>query len=219
MKKRFLCAALAALLISFSLSGCAVINAAAAPGEVEEFQTGKIDGSKYSNEFFGIGCELDDTWTILNEEEIAERSGLVFDTMEEGGMDNSAREAMENGSVVFDFFAQKTDNTAAINITVGNIGVLYGTALTEEGYIDATTDQMVQSVESMGYENITTNKTTVTLAGTEHAALSLSGEYSGVPIYQTLVVLRKGVYVGCVAFSCGGEDFSSDLEALFYALD
>ncbi|MEN6419719.1 MAG: hypothetical protein ABFC73_12450 [Clostridiaceae bacterium] len=219
MKKRFLCAALAALLISFSLSGCAVINAAAAPGEVEEFQTGKIDGNSYSNEFFGIGCELDDTWTVLSEEEIAERSGLVFDTMEQGGMDDSARKAMENGNMVFDFFAQKTDNSAAINVSVGNIGILYGTAMTEEGYVDATTEQIVESVETIGYSNVTTEKTTVTLAGAEHAALNLSGDYSGIPIYQTLVVLRKGLYVECIAFTSGGEDTSSDLAALFYALD
>lgn len=219
MKKRFLCAALAAMLISFSLSGCAAINAAAAPGEVEEFQTGTIENNTYSNEFFGIGCQLDDTWKVLNEEEIAERSGLVVDTMEEGGLDDSMRTAMENGSVVFDFFAQKKDNTAAINITVGNIGVLYGAALTEEGYIDATEEQMMQSVETIGYENVTTEKTTITLAGTEHAALKLTGEYSGISIYQTMVVLRKGIYVGCVAFSCGGEDFADDLITLFYALD
>ena len=219
MKKRFLCAALAAMLISFSLSGCAAINAAAAPGEVEEFQTGTIENNTYGNEFFGIGCQLDDSWTILSEDEIAERSGLVVDTMEEGGMDDSMRKAMEDGSVVFDFFAQKKDNTAAINITVGNIGVLYGAALTEEGYIDATEEQMMQSVETIGYENVTTEKTTITLAGTEHAALKLTGEYSGVSIYQTMVVLRKGIYVGCVAFSCGGEDFADDLITLFYALD
>ena len=219
MKTRFLSAALAALLLCSLLSGCAAINAAAAPGEVEEFKTGKIDGNTYSNDFFGIGCELDDNWTVLSEEEIAERSGLVLDTMEEGGMDDSMRTAMENGSVVFDFFAQKNDNTAAINITVGNIGVLYGTAMTEEGYIDATTEQMMKSIETIGYENVTTEKTTVTLAGTEHAALKLSGEYSGISIYQTMVVLRKGIYVGCVAFSCGGEDFSDDLVTLFYALD
>jgi len=219
MKKRFLCAALAAMLISFSLSGCAAINAAAAPGEVEEFQIGTIEGNTYSNEFFGIGCELDDNWTVLSEEEIAERSGLVVDTMEEGGMDDSMRTAMENGSVVFDFFAQKNDNTAAINITVGNIGILYGTAMTEEGYVDATTEQMTQSIEAIGYENVTTEKTTVTLAGTEHAALKLTGEYSGISIYQTMVVLRKGIYVGCVAFSCGGGDFTDELVPLFYALD
>ena len=219
MKKRFLCAALAAMLISFSLSGCAAINAAAAPGEVEEFQTGTIENNTYGNEFFGIGCQLDDSWTILSEDEIAERSGLVVDTMEEGGMDDSMRKAMEDGSVVFDFFAQKKDNTAAINITVGNIGVLYGAALTEEGYIDATEEQMMQSVETIGYENVITEKTTITLAGTEHAALKLTGEYSGVSIYQTMVVLRKGIYVGCVAFSCGGEDFADDLITLFYALD
>ena len=219
MKKRYLCAALAALLLCLPLSGCAAINAASEMGEVEEFQTGKIDGNTYSNDFFGIGCELDDNWTVLSEEEIAERSGLTFDMLEEGGMDDSARTAMENGNFVFDFFAQKLDNTAAINITVGNMGILYGTAMTEEGYIDASTDQMITSVEALGYENITTEKTTVTLAGTDHAALNLTSEYLGISIYQTLVVLRKGVYIGCVAFSCGGEDVTKDLAALFYALD
>jgi hypothetical protein len=32
-------------------------------------------------------------------------------------------------------------------------------------------------------------------------------------------VLRKGLYVECIAFTSGGEDISSDLAALFYALD
>jgi hypothetical protein len=222
MKKRFFCAALAALLLCLPLSGCVLapaISAASEMGEVEEFQTGTIDGNTYSNEFFGIGCDLDDTWAVLSEEEIAERSGLTFDMLEEGGMDDSARTAMENGNFVFDFFAQKKDNTAAINITVGNMGILYGTAMTEEGYLDASTDQMITSVEALGYENITSEQTTMTLAGTEHAALRLSGDYSGITIYQSLVVLRKGVYVGCVAVTCGGEDFSEDLAALFYALD
>ena len=92
-------------------------------------------------------------------------------------------------------------------------------AYRKEGYIDATTEQMTESIEAIGYENVTTEKTTITLAGTEHAALKLSGEFSGISIYQTMVVLRKGIYVGCVAFSCGGEDFADDLITLFYALD
>lgn len=220
MKKLTVVMVTVALALCFALSGCGKIaSAAISPGEVDEFHTGTIDGDTYENTFFGIGCKLDDSWTILDEEELAERSGLVFDTLEEGGMDDSARTAMENGSLVFDFLAQKLDNSAAINVTVGNIGVLYGAALTEEAYIDASKDQMIQSVETVGYENVTAEKTTVTFAGADHAALNVYGEYSGVPVYQTLIVLRSGVYVGAVALSCGGEDVTSDLAALFYALD
>lgn len=211
---------LVVLTLCLTLSGCgALTSALGAPGEVDEFHTGTIDGDTYENTFFGIGCKLDDEWTILDEEELAERSGLVFDTLEKGGMDDSARKAMENGSLVFDFFAQKLDNSAAINVAVGNIGVLYGTALTEEAYIDISKDQMIKSVETVGYENVTAEKATVTLAGADHAALNVYGEYEGIPVYQTLVALRKGVYVGAVALSCGGEDITGDLAALFYALE
>ena len=220
MKRSFFSAALAAILLSGLLSGCGTIaSAAIAPGEVDEFHTGTIDGDTYENTFFGIGCKLDDDWTILDEEELAERSGLVFDTLEEGGMDDSARTAMENGSVVFDFFAQKLDNSAAVNVTVGNIGVLYGTSLTEEAYIDLAYDEVIQSVEAIGYDNVTAEKTTVTFAGTDHAAMNVYGEYSGVPVYQVQIALRKGLYVGTVTLSSGGEDTTSDLAALFYALD
>lgn len=222
MMKRYFCTALAVLLLFLPLSGCVLapaISAAAAPGEVEEYQTGTIENNTYSNEFFGIGCELDDTWKILNEEELAELSGLTFDMLEEGGMGNSDRIAMENGNFVFDFFAQKLDNTAAINITVGNMGVLYGTALTEEGHIDATTEQIVKSLESTGYENVASEKTTVMFAGTEHAALIVYGESAGMPIYQTLVVIRKSIYVGTVGLTTANEDTTGDLVTLFYALD
>ncbi len=222
MKKRFLCAALAVLLLCLPLSGCVlapVINAAAVPGEVDEFQTGTVENYTYSNEFFGIGCELDDTWKILSDEEKAALSGLTFDMMEEGGMGNSDRIAMENGNYVFDFFAQKNDNSAVVNMSVGNIGVLYGTVLTEEGYIDATTERIVESLEATGYENVASEKTTITFAGTEHAALNVYGESAGMSIYQTLVALRKGVYVGTVTFTTANEDTTGDLAALFYALD
>lgn len=216
MKKFSAVFLLVVLMLCLALSGCGALGA---PGEVDEFHTGTVDGDTYENTFFGVGCKLDDDWTIFNEEELAERSGLVFDTLEEGGMDNSARKAMESGSLVFDFFAQRLDNSAAINVTVGNIGVLYGTAMTEEAYIDASEEQMIKSVETVGYENVTAEKATVKLAGQDHAALNVYGEYAGVPVYQTLIVLRKGVYVGAVALSCGGEDITSDLASLFYALE
>ncbi len=222
MKKRFLCAAFAVLLLCLPLSGCVLapaISAAAAPGEVEEYQIGTIENNTYNNEFFDIGCDLDDTWIILNEEELAELSGITFDMMEEGGLGNSDRLAMENGSYVFDFFARKEDYSAAINTSVANIGILYGTALTEEGYIDATTEQIVKSLEATGYENVTSEKTTIMFAGAEHTALTVYGESAGMPIYQTLVAIRKSIYVGTVAFTTANEDTTGNLITLFYALD
>ena len=68
MKRSFFSAALAAILLSGLLSGCGTIaSAAISPGEVDEFHTGTIDGDTYENTFFGIGCKLDDDWTILDE--------------------------------------------------------------------------------------------------------------------------------------------------------
>ena len=39
--------------------------------EETEFQSGRVEGGTYTNEFLSVACQLGDEWTYLTDEEIA----------------------------------------------------------------------------------------------------------------------------------------------------
>ena len=45
--------------------------------EETEFQSGRVEGGTYTNEFLSVACQLGDEWTYLTDEEIAQLNGEI----------------------------------------------------------------------------------------------------------------------------------------------
>ncbi len=202
--KKFLALFLASVMV-FALVSCG--------NSEKQLPTGSNENNKYENEFIGIGCKLDDDWTFLTDEEIDELNNIAKDAVGE-----EIAEAIEKANIIYDMSAAKSDNTQMININLENLGLVYGSTMDESAYIDASIETIKTGLENMGLENIVAEKTTVTFAGKTRHAIEVSGEASGIKIYEKQVCIKAGKYMSNITAISYIEDATDEILAAFYAV-
>lgn len=168
---------------------------AAEPELAAEDLIGEKSGSSYVNQALGVRAELPEDWQQLNNEEIAEAMGYAKDQV----TDEKVAAMLEESGSVCDFYAVKTDGSGCnINIQVQKLNVIQGAALTEEDILSSSVDAVKQGLESIGFENVEISQEMMRFAGAEHASLSSTATYSGVPVYERQVLVKAGRYIGIV---------------------
>ena len=95
-------------------------------------ELGSVNGGTYTNEFAGIGCTLDETWTFYTEAQIAEINGFLT----EGTSDEEMRQLMEENQSVYDMYASSTDGLMTMNVVFQNMGLLFGTTMSAQDYVE-----------------------------------------------------------------------------------
>ncbi len=170
----------------------------------------------YANEFLGIMASFSDDWYLFNDEETIEAMGYVVDAMEDTGLADQLR----NSGVVCDLYAAVQDNSGDnINVQIENLGFLYGITMSEDAYYEAAAPQLETALEQMGLKNVSLTKETMTFAGDEHVTCLVSGELSGMKLYERMVMIKAGMYMATVtAFSFDRESVDTMLE-IFEAYD
>ena len=163
MKKLF--AMLMALTILMTMAACGQQTTDEAggtvdPGAVEDQGTsgqvdmpaddagtpelGSVNGGTYTNEFAGIGCTLDETWTFYTEAQIAEINGFLT----EGTSDEEMRQLMEENQSVYDMYASSTDGLMTMNVVFQNMGLLFGTTMSAQDYVELSAEQLPDAMRS-----------------------------------------------------------------------
>lgn len=170
-------------------------------------------GTRYENESLGIGVVLDETWTVYNDEQLAELSGLTADMFS----DEKYKEMMENSNSFTDFFAQHSSG-ATINVMFENLGLLYGTVMSEEQYRTAALQNLSGAYESAGFENVEIVENTVDFAGAERIGLLTSCTVNGVNYYVQQVIIKAGNHMGIVSLCCFVQDDTPLMATFFYPL-
>ena len=187
----------------------------AAPAE-EGPLTGALQNNVYTNEYFALGCTLDENWRFITREEIAQFNSETAEMIDV----EDVKAALEAGSYYIDMAAEADEGLVQINAAIENIGVIYGITMDESGYIDAALERDLNAkLAAMGMENVKIEKNEVELAGAAHAGIRVEAEYQGVSLYQQLVAVKKNSYVMAVNCTCWGEDILSTMLGYFYALD
>ena len=223
--KKWIAFMLAAVML-LSLFGCAKEPAETEPTESgtptettvppeteRDPQLGTYADNVYVNEFLGIQCQVDDSWYVYSDAEMAQLNGLVLDTM----TDEDLVAQLEKASVVHLFYAAADEGLTTMNIALENLGLVNGVLLDEQAYIEASIGQLPAALESMGLTDVTAVAQTITLAGQEHAGAVVHGTYSGVDFYEALVCLKVGNYVAVVTVASYYEDRTETLLANFKA--
>ena len=76
----------------------------------------------------------------------------------------------------------------------------------------ASLDQVRQSLESIGMEDVKPTVESFSFAGKEHASIACSSTYMGVPLFERQVFVKVGRYIGIVtSFGFSQEDADSFL--------
>lgn len=156
---------------------------------------------------------MDESWTFFTSDEIAQLTGQVVDLL-----DNEAvAEAYASGKSVVEMYAMRDDN-ATLNLTVENLGEEYGAQLTEEDYADVSLDILPDQLTAAGYTDVSVSKTTLTFAGAEHYAVTVSASIQGMPLQEMLACVKVGDYVAVVTAASYGAETPAELLSAFHAL-
>ena len=168
--------------------------------EETEFQSGRVEGGTYTNEFLSVACQLGDEWTYLTDEEIAQLNGEIGESL----TDEELSEMFSNGKTVQDMYAASADGTATINVIFEDMGVLYGAALDEDAYINLVMPTLEDAL--------------MEFAGADHSTLRVTSTISEIPVYELMVCVKEGNYMGVITLASYLEDTTEEMAALFTAL-
>ena len=178
----------------------------------DDVSLGTNDGTIYENAYFGIGCKLDDQWVMQTDEQILELNNLVADKVSD-----KFAEVFESGVVITDMMATNVNQVDSVNT---GIEKLNGVAMLvdENKYIELSDPQVVEMLGSMGIENITSTRMETEVAGKKRATLLIQGEYSGVPVYEKMVCIKKSGYMFVMTTCTWGEDKTDEVLSNFYEI-
>lgn len=178
----------------------------------DDVSLGTNDGTIYENAYFGIGCKLDYQWVMQTDEQILELNNLVADKVSD-----KFAEVFESGVVITDMMATNVNQVDTVNT---GIEKLNGVAMLvdENKYIELSDPQVVEMLGSMGIENITSTRMETEVAGKKRATLLIQGEYSGVPVYEKMVCIKKSGYMFVMTTCTWGEDKTDEVLSNFYEI-
>ncbi len=193
-------------------------GAATPTPEENEYRMGSTNGGIYTNDFIGIACELDENWVYFGDEQLAELSGIAADAIGDEELSKIIQESTDSGKVVYDMYAASSDGLANISIAIENLGVVYGMALDEDKYLDVTLESLPAAFESSGIENLVIEKSSVEFAGATRPGLVVTGEISGVLLYESMTCIKQGNYMAVIALTSFNENITEQMAGLFYSI-
>lgn len=176
-------------------------------------QAGTLSGSTYENAFLGIGCTLDENWTFASEEELAQMIGQTAEMF-----DDDYAEQLKEADMFYDMVAVTEEGMVSINVVIQNVGLLYGTVLSEDKYLEIAEEQMAEQLGNAGMENVQTERISANFAGAEHGGLHISCTIQDVPYYCTQMCIKQGKYIASISLCSFTEDYGSDMMGFFYGL-
>ena len=170
---------------------------------------GNNSGNTYINEFIGIRCTLDENWVLMTNEEIRAQNESIL-----GMVGGDYEEMISFASSLYDMMAINVNemDTVAVTLEMYNASTAL---MSEEQIIAASKDMTVATLESMGFEIEAADVVTVQFAGAEHAALMITGNLLGTPIYECAVVIKRGDFYALIAACTWVEDGCMDVLNMF----
>lgn len=178
-----------------------------------EFSRGVVQDNTYESVFLKVGCALGDEWAIADDTELLQLSGVVYDTLDE----SEFFETLDTSGLIYDFYAATEDQS--LNIVIQDLNSAGSSMdLNEETYVDLAKGQMKEALSSIGYEDVSLEQSTITIAGKEHASLAISATVQSIPLYEKQVYIKVGEYMGVITAASYNEDRTDELLALFYEI-
>lgn len=181
----------------------------------DEFGMGSTQNNTYWNESLKIGCTLDENWYFFTKEEIAQVNNMTVEALE-----GNLAQMVKDGGSLMDMYAQNLETGATLNLMVERLSLVNSLAVTEKLYANASQETVKQTLEQMGIEEVEVTLNAMEFAGQEHQSVSITGTYSGVPVFETMVVVKSGRNMIVVtAFSLDEEEIQQTLACFFDSLD
>lgn len=198
-----------------SMGACSKIEQLADAVETKPFSAGTVEGSTYTNEFIGISCALDESWTISSQEELAQQMGMVADVF----TDEDLVKQIESSNSAFLFMATQNDGLGNINITASNTESFAAALSDQNAIVDEVAAQLPEAFAASSMEVIDCGTGSISFCGEEHYGIQSHLSYYDVPIYQRQILLIRGTYSVTITISTYYEDTTQELLDLFTSLE
>ncbi len=199
--------------------------AAQGPTEQENALTlGRLEGGTYTNEYAGIGCELDESWTFYSAEELQSLPDEVVAAFEEG---SDMAELLADQEQITDMMAENVDIQCTVNVLLQKVSLQERAAILAlgekkmiESFVEENTQLLTESYAQIGIEVQDIQPVTVTYLGEERTAVRTTGVMEGMPVYFVQVMdYTRGSSSVTITFTSFVEDNTQKVIDLFFALD
>ena len=193
-----------------------------AVAEDNEFSLGRMQGGVYTNEYLGVACELDSTWTFYSAEELQELPENVSDMMAGTELGDSLSQFTQ----ITDMMAECATELTTVNVLYQKLSAqerLIYMAMDDKAIVEATLSSQEEILkESYAQAGIMVEEMaakTVNFLGEERTALYTKSKVQEVDYYTLqLFNFNLGDYAVTITFSSFVEDKTEALLDLFYAL-
>ena len=179
---------------------------------------GTLTETSYVNNYFGLRYDAPADWYVLSRDETAALTGLAASNID----NEKILEMFESTGYVTDFYAIATTpsvegadiyNTA--NITIQDIGKLYGILYDEKLLAEASIDSVKEALEAQGLTDITTEISEMEFLGKTSVISIITSKAGDFNMYQKQVYLKNGSAVACITATSPGEDKTDEILAMF----
>lgn len=190
-----------------TFSGCVGTENSVLDGnEIISFSHGIVSDGKFESKLLKIGIDPGDEWNFATDEELAKANGI------EEVNDDSLEAALKNKNFVCDMIAEKKNEgsfTESISVTYPNIRAEGASGMSEKEYAEA-------SFKSIDNKNAVLEN--ISFAGKEHSSIKLSESKEGIDLFQRMIFVERGRYIGIVTVTCLSEKNLDQIVSGFYSL-
>ena len=186
--------------------------------EVPEELLGKQTDTSYENAYFGLRYDTPADWYLLSREEIATIMGIAATSFDDEAMANMFKET----GYVTDLYSMDTNPAIEgtttfnnVNITIQDIGKLYGIMYDEKQLAEASANTVVEALKAQGLTDINTDLSETEFIGKNCVALTITSKAGDVDMYQKQVYLKKDSAVACVTATTLGKDTTGEILSAF----
>lgn len=178
---------------------------------------GKVDGSTYTNEYFGLKIDLVDGYQFADEEMLSTVYGYATDVLSE--TDNKAvAKTLESGDAqIVALGYNETGNT--VNATVQQNVILTNALFDEKAVMTMSMPSVIEALEAQGMENIKTDITEEEIAGENHTVLKITAQVQGIDYFCKMVNIQKGNYMLAVGTTSFIDDQTDELFSMISAIE
>lgn len=199
-----------------------------APSEEIPLELGTSEGGVYENRSIGIGLELNETWTILTQEEISKNTDSNQEIMKEyydGDFDID--KLFENDNVFDDMVAQN-NNGDTIAVSIEKISPYAYALYTEEDIFEHSLpmlDEMyTNTFTNIGYEKVTvsySDVSTIDIDGKSFCSVEITVNLNDILDVHQFIIIKKfaGSYYATIAINSYDKNVINDFQNSLYIVE
>lgn len=178
---------------------------------------GVVEGSEYRNDWIGYGCTVPSGWSYASSEYLLQANQDFLEDVE-NLEDEELRESLSNVQQYTEMYTEAPDGLCNINITVENLGLVYGTVISLESYIDMACETLGYTLVQMGYDSAEVTRGTIMFDGEERPTIVLVGQVQGNTLYQLMVPVKVDRHIANICFTSFLTNETEEMAAWFYKI-